>query len=59
VTDFGPSHHPSVHTHRRWGSIEGSGVATDRGSRGGSRIPITRGSIRGLRNKGRGPPLWG
>ena len=42
-----PSTSPHSHTHRRWGSIAGRGVATDWGSRGGSRIPITRGSIRG------------
>ena len=39
---------PHIHTHRRWGSIGGRGVATNRGSRGGNRIPITRGSSRGI-----------
>ena len=53
-----PSTSPHNHTHRRWGNIRGRGVATDRGSMGDNRIPITRGSIRGVRTRV-GAPNYG
>ena len=35
VMDFGLSHHPSIHTHRRWGNIDSRGTVADRDHRGG------------------------
>lgn len=47
VVDFGPPHHPSIHTHRRWGSIGSRGVAADRDRRGGRSYGILRCQQRG------------
>jgi len=35
VIDYGPSHHPSIRTHRRWGSFDSRGTAADRDRQGG------------------------
>jgi len=38
MMDFGPSHHPSIHTPRMWVIIDSRGTTTDRDRRGSDRI---------------------
>ncbi len=47
VADFGLPHHPSIHTHRRWGNIGSRGTTADRDRQEGVIAEVSKRSTEG------------